>query len=96
MPALVDEPCVGSGFAGGNAVRPTVRVVEFWAQRVQTTVESRPGWVVVDDRCESIDDVVWVLQHGRGRSDGIARAGVAAEHQRWRFAVMVRNDRQGP
>ena len=52
--------------------------------------------MVVDDRYESIDDVVWVLQHGRGRSDGIARAGVAAEHQRWRFAVMVRNDRQGP
>jgi site-specific recombinase XerD len=51
--------------------------VEFWAQRVQTTVEGRPGWVVVDDRYDSIDDIadfLWVLQHGRGRSDGTAKA----------------------
>lgn len=52
-------------------------VVEFWAQRVRTTVEGRPGWVVVDDRYDSVDDVadfLWVLQHGRGCSDGTAKA----------------------
>lgn len=51
--------------------------MEFWAQRVRTTVDSRPGWVVVDDRYDSVDDVadfLWVLQHGRGRADGTAKA----------------------
>ena len=51
--------------------------VEFWAQGARSSLDDRSGWVVVDERYRVVDEIaefLWVLQRGRGRSEGTARA----------------------
>lgn len=51
--------CSARESLSGSAARSGLRSGpwSFGPQRVRTTVDSRPGWVVVDDRYDSVDDV---------------------------------------
>ena len=78
---------------------PTLRVVEFWAERTVSPLDGRVGWTVVDDRYDEhpwVGEYLRVLRDGEGRSVGTARtyAGRLALYLTWAVAAGV--DEAGP